>query len=193
MRCRFGNCTSDRAGINKRTKQPYMCCTRHRMYQNNYKKYNRSTPKSVYSFQPLKIMPPLSTSMKVIELEKIITNYHRLFKEFEKVKHKLNTITEAQVLNERHIRDKLAKEVNGKTEHVLPSGDRIDVLTDHIIYEVKTPEQYKSGIGQLTIYHQFFPTHKKVLYITKLASPSKMQYILRDCQSQDIFVQLYSE
>lgn len=131
--------------------------------------------------------------MKVKELEKKITSYHKLFKEVEKIKHKLNTLTEAQVLTERYVRDFLAEEVNGKTEHVLPSGDRIDVLTDDTMYEVKTPEQYKSGIGQLIVYHQFFPEHKKVLYLTKLSSPIKMQYILRDCQSHDIFVQLYSE
>jgi len=197
MRCRFGNCTAQRAGINQRTNQSYTYCTRHRIYQNNYKIRQRAMKKNPgvgpYNLRPRNIMPPPSLQMKVKELEKEICNYHKLFGEVEKIKHKFNTLAEVQVKTEKYVRDQLCSLVNGKTEHVLPSGDRIDVITEDAMYEVKTPEQYKSGIGQLLVYSQFFPKLKKILYLTKLVSPAKMQHILRDCQTHEIYVELFVE
>jgi hypothetical protein len=126
-------------------------------------------------------------------MQKKIIGYQKLFQEVEKLKNKFNTLTETDILTEKYVRDELCKEVNGQTEYILPSGDRIDVITKNAIYEVKTPELYKSAIGQLIIYSQYFPNHKKILYLTKIASPRKMQYILRDCQNQNIFTQLFSQ
>jgi len=127
------------------------------------------------------------------ELERQIYKFQKIFAEVEKLKDKLNTLNATNALPESVVRDELADRVSGKTEHVLPSGDRIDVVTDKAIYEVKTPEQYKAGLGQLCVYGQFFPDHKKILYLTRMCTPNKLEYILRDCQTHDIFVELYNK
>ena len=197
MQCKFGNCTTKRVEINRRTKQPYIYCTRHRIYQNNYKKKRRTLQKNdsnkLYNLRQSITMPPPSMEIKLKELKKELCNYHKLFGEVEKIKYRFNTLTETQVKTEKYVRDQLCSLVNGTSEYVLPSGDRIDVITENAIYEVKRPQQYKSGIGQLLVYSQFCPDRKKILYLTKLASPEKMQYILHNCQIHDIYVELFAE
>ena len=195
MRCLFGNCRAERDVINRKTQLPYSYCHRHRIYQSLRQKQRRRWSKPV---NPLPIIEPIDVILPeplsdTRTLEQRLVAYHKLFGEIEKVKHRLNALPECTVFTEQYVRDQLCAAVNGQIEHVLPSGDRIDVLTADTIYEVKPPEQYKAAIGQLLVYGQFFPLHRKTLYLTKLGTPRKIATILQDCQRHGIFVQLFVE
>jgi hypothetical protein len=191
-KCRYGNCTAERSGINPRTNSLYAYCSRHRLYQSNYRKNKRKIgTKNVFAPR-IDVLPLPTDAAKIKSLEKQVSKFRQLFAEVEKLKDKLNTLNVENVLPESAIRDMLAASICGKTEHVLPSGDRVDIVTEKAIYEVKTPDQYKAGLGQLCVYGQFFPKHKKILYLTKLCTPNRLEHILHDCQTHDIFVELHN-
>lgn len=196
MKCRFGNCTARRVGMNKKTGMLYSSCAYHRAYQNNYWKTKRrlrqAHPETHRFMKSDKITIIPNNNVKIKELEAKLHKFSKLLEEVNNAKNKLNTLDFGNIMSEKEIRDIFAERVNGKTEHVLPSGDRIDVVTNSTIFEIKSPEQYKSGIGQLSVYGQYFPAHKKVLVLTKICTPNKLEHILRDCRNHDIFVELYN-
>lgn len=207
MRCLFGNCKSDRNVLNLKTQLLYSYCDRHRAYQSLRQKQRRRSGKLLcteeaveYALETIVEDPvedpvgdPREDQSQIRSLEQQIAGYHKLFEEIDKIKHRLNALPESMVFTEKYVRDQLAAMVTGQIEYVLPTGDRIDVLTDTAIFEVKPPEQYKAAIGQLLVYGQFFPEHVKILYLTKLCTPRKLSTILHDCQRQGIYVQLFVE
>jgi hypothetical protein len=195
MRCQFGNCKSDRDVVNQKTQVLYSYCRRHRQYQSYRQKQKRKLSK-LWDVEPEEAVEPVE-AVEAEEpyrvLEQRLAAYHKLFLEVDKIKDRLNALPESIVFTEKYVRDQLAAMVHGHKEHVLPTGDRIDVLTEEAIYEVKPPEQYKAAIGQLLVYSQFYPNHQKILYLTKISTPRKMATILRDCQRHGIFTQLFAE
>ena len=197
MRCLFGNCKSDRNVLNLKTQLLYSYCDRHRAYQSLRQKQRRRSGKIERTEEvaagDTTVEDPVGDQSQIRSLEQQIAGYHKLFEEIDKIKHRLNALPESMVFAEKYVRDQLAAMVTGQIEYVLPTGDRIDVLTDTAIFEVKPPEQYKAAIGQLLVYGQFFPDHVKILYLTKLCTPRKLSTILHDCQRQGIYVQLFVE
>lgn len=57
---------------------------------------------------------------------------------------------------ERLVRDTIASLVGGEVEAKTPAGN-IDVLSGKEVIEVKYYKQWKHGLGQVQIYHQFHP------------------------------------
>jgi hypothetical protein len=71
---------------------------------------------------------------------------------------------EAQENKEQIIQLKLQKELGGEIE-VEYEGDFIDLLTDTEIIEIKTASKWKHALGQLLVYSDGFPNHKKRLHL----------------------------
>lgn len=57
-----------------------------------------------------------------------------------------------------------AKVLDAAREISTPAG-RIDLLTDDTIIEIKVAKRWKEAIGQLLCYGQYYPQHKKSLYL----------------------------
>lgn len=58
----------------------------------------------------------------------------------------------------------LWSQVGGVREVPTPFGN-IDLLTDTVLYEVKLASNWKSALGQLLAYGEFYPRHTKVLVV----------------------------
>ena len=57
-----------------------------------------------------------------------------------------------QPQNERQWSAQLAEKVGGETEHQLPDGSRIDILTDDVAWEVEWSDHWEESIGQSSYY-----------------------------------------
>ena len=66
--------------------------------------------------------------------------------------------------SERAVQLRLAKHLKGKCEVETPVG-RIDVLTDSEIIEVKTARGWKSALGQVLAYSDYYPNHNKRVHL----------------------------
>ena len=130
---------------------------------------------------------------EVKELRRLIQKYHCMFTELNRAKDILNSVsqTNGSICLEKTIRDILAANVGGTVEHTLPGGERVDVITDDTIYEVKHPDKYKAAIGQLIVYGRHLPNHKRVLYLTATCRNAKLSDILHDCHKNDIFLRVH--
>lgn len=65
---------------------------------------------------------------------------------------------------EKSIRDRLHSQLNGLVE-VTTSADRIDLLTDTEIIEVKAIKDWKAALGQVLVYSAFYPEHQKRIHL----------------------------
>lgn len=65
---------------------------------------------------------------------------------------------------EKDVVSKLQKSLGGTKEFKTPIG-RIDLLTTIHIVELKLFRQWKSGLGQLLAYSEYFPSHAKQLHL----------------------------
>ncbi|MFM7352010.1 MAG: hypothetical protein ACKO1G_02835, partial [Microcystis aeruginosa] len=83
-------------------------------------------------------------------------------------------------------RDKLAREVGGKTEVYIDKVGRIDVLTNTEIIEVKNTKGWKSAIGQIKSYGQYYPKHKMRVHLFGKLTESKLETIKRVCNLEGI-------
>ena len=83
-------------------------------------------------------------------------------------------------------RDKLAGELGGKTEVYIDKVGRIDVLTNTEIIEVKNTKGWKSAIGQIKSYGQYYPKHKMRVHLFGKLTESKLETIQRVCKLEGI-------
>ena len=83
-------------------------------------------------------------------------------------------------------RDKLARELGGKTEVYIDKVGRIDVLTNTEIIEVKNTKGWKSAIGQIKSYGQYYPKHKMRVHLFGKLTESKLETIKRVCNLEGI-------
>lgn len=67
-------------------------------------------------------------------------------------------------VREKDIRDALAKRLGGETEWVSPAGF-LDIITNSEVIEIQHHIDWKSGLGQVSSYGAFYPTHKKRLHL----------------------------
>lgn len=65
---------------------------------------------------------------------------------------------------EKEIQLRLKEELNAEDEVLTPAG-RIDLLSKNQLIEIKQVKQWKSGIGQLLCYGQYFPSHQLRLHL----------------------------
>ena len=83
-------------------------------------------------------------------------------------------------------RDELARELGGKTEVYIDKVGRIDVLTNTEIIEVKNTKGWKSAIGQIKSYGQYYPKHKMRVHLFGKLTESKLETIQRVCNLEGI-------
>lgn len=65
---------------------------------------------------------------------------------------------------EYEIQQKLNKKLNGTCEVSTKLGI-IDILTNDKIIEIKNMNHWKSALGQILIYSEFYPDHKKCIHL----------------------------
>lgn len=85
-------------------------------------------------------------------------------------------------------RDKLARELRGKTEVHIDKVGRIDILTKTEIIEVKNTKGWKSAIGQIKSYGQYYPRHKMRVHLFGKMTKSKLATIQKMCDSENIIL-----
>lgn len=78
-------------------------------------------------------------------------------------------------------RDRVAKQLKGKTEVTTPSG-RIDVLTKTEVIEVKQASQWKQALGQVLIYSKSYPNHQPRIHLIGDLKQSKLTQIQQECK-----------
>ena len=85
-------------------------------------------------------------------------------------------------------RDKLAKELGGKTEIHIDQVGRIDILTKAEIIEVKNIKGWKSAIGQIKSYGQYYPNHRMRIHLFGKLTESKLKTIQQVCNIEGIIL-----
>ena len=85
---------------------------------------------------------------------------------------------------EKQIQIRLCKELNGIRE-VKTVFVYIDILTSTEIIEIKDGSKWKHGIGQLIVYSEEYPTHKKRLH---LFGVDYNESICKICEKNNIVV-----
>ncbi len=83
-------------------------------------------------------------------------------------------------------RDKLAKRLKGKTEVHIPEIGRIDILTKTEIIEVKHTKSWKSAIGQIKVYGQYYPRYRMRIHLFGKMTQSKLEAIQMSCDQENI-------
>jgi hypothetical protein len=72
------------------------------------------------------------------------------------------------IQRELPIVDQLNIDLNGEREVVTPCG-RIDILTKTEIIEVKKYKGWKAALGQILVYGNFYPQHKKRIHLFNIS------------------------
>ena len=73
---------------------------------------------------------------------------------------------------EFEIQQKLNKKLNGICEVFTELGI-IDILTDNKIIEIKDIKNWKSALGQILVYSEFYPDHKKCIHLYGIENNKK--------------------
>lgn len=99
----------------------------------------------------------------------------------------VGTSASEKVPRERYYRDKLARQLCGETEVPVEDG-RIDVLTCQEIIEVKHIRQWKSALGQILHYGQYYPCHQKRIHLFGVDNEVKLPTIQHTCERRNVIV-----
>jgi len=89
--------------------------------------------------------------------------------------------------SESWYRDRLAKELNGRTEVNTPVG-RIDILTKTQIIEVKRVSGWKAAKGQVKAYGHYYPKHKLRIHLFGEMTETKLKTIQEHCKAEGIIL-----
>lgn len=109
-----------------------------------------------------------------------------------KVNQRLKTRLENSKSPEKQVQNKLAKHLKGATEVPTVAG-RIDILTSSEIIEVKEVRQWKSALGQVLVYGEYYPCHKKRIHLFGKCHDSFVSIVKKHCEKFDVIVTLESE
>ena len=86
---------------------------------------------------------------------------------------------------EKGIQKRLCKELKNAQTEVETPGGFIDILTDDEIIEIKTGKNWKDAIGQILVYSEFYPKHKKRIHLFNIENSI---LINNSCKKHDIVV-----
>jgi hypothetical protein len=88
---------------------------------------------------------------------------------------------------EKQVVDRLQLEIGGERE-VECEGGFVDLLTDEYIVEVKNIKSWKGALGQVLVYGNCFPKHKKciLLFHEIEITNEKKEFITRNCDKYDV-------
>lgn len=123
-----------------------------------------------------------------------ISNYkaHQYLKSISRNRIRINRKIErqeqiAKKYPEKRVQLKLRESMGGLIE-VPCLGGRIDLLTDTEIIEVKVAKQWKSALGQLLIYSQYYPFHRKRMHLFGDITESFLSSVKDHCNKFNIQV-----
>ena len=66
---------------------------------------------------------------------------------------------------ERKVADKIQSAIGGTRELTTQDGERVDLLVDNLLIEVKAASNWDDAIGQILKYKIHFPKHKSVVFL----------------------------
>jgi hypothetical protein len=94
---------------------------------------------------------------------------------------------------ERQITDYLQTIIGGFREVATPDGDRIDLLTESLLLEVKAARDWDNSLGQILKYKLHYPNHKLIIFLfddgfSCEEAKSKLLKIIHDFINVDIHV-----
>jgi hypothetical protein len=81
----------------------------------------------------------------------------------------------------------LAKKLKAHTEVNTVAG-KIDVLTSTQIIEIKEVKGWKSALGQILVYGQFYPSHQKRIHLFGETQESYLEMIRKIVEKYDVIV-----
>jgi hypothetical protein len=82
------------------------------------------------------------------------------------------------------IQKKLHKKYGGQIEVTTQVGD-IDLLTDDLLIEIKTYDNWKCALGQLIAYSTFYPNRDKCMYLFDIGDKD-VKIIKKICNKENI-------
>ena len=88
---------------------------------------------------------------------------------------------------EKKVRDKLHKRLGGEIEVRCLAGS-IDLLTSLEIIEVKQVKGWKSALGQLLTYSDYYPSHAKRIHLFGETQESYLAMIEKHCNKYGVLV-----
>lgn len=93
---------------------------------------------------------------------------------------------------EKRIQLKLKQQLGAKIEVKTPVGN-IDLLTSEHIIEVKKFNQWKHALGQILCYSNYYPNHKKQIYLYENESEKDLEIMKSICKGFGVEVIYYSD
>ena len=78
------------------------------------------------------------------------------------------------------VRDCLASKLNGQVEVSTPVGS-IDILTSSEVIEVKKVNLWKTALGQVLAYSNYYPEHNKRIHLFGKARPEYIELAKQHC------------
>ncbi|WP_193197961.1 hypothetical protein [Nostoc sp. MG11] len=92
---------------------------------------------------------------------------------------------------EKRVKVSLLTKINKMSHPVVEVNtpvEKIDILTDKEIIEVKRVSGWKSAVGQILIYGHYYPNHQKRIHLFGKCSPNIKQLIQLHCDQFNIQV-----
>lgn len=91
------------------------------------------------------------------------------------------------VRTEKEIQLKLQQKLGGEIEIECLAG-RIDLLTSTQIIEVKNVGSWKSALGQILVYGEYYPSHQKRIHLYGETQASYLELIRKHCSKFSVVV-----
>lgn len=89
---------------------------------------------------------------------------------------------------EAFYRDKLARQLNGRTEVRTPDGGRIDIVTSTEIIEVKVAKNWRNALGQIKAYGVSFPKHRQRVHLFGDTDKIDRRFVEKVCLKEGVRV-----
>jgi hypothetical protein len=86
---------------------------------------------------------------------------------------------------EKRIQKTLQENWGGDVEVITPVG-RIDLLTPTAVVEIKDVRQWKSALGQILVYHNYYPSHEMILVLFGASHSSFKEIVEHHCSKFNI-------
>ena len=88
---------------------------------------------------------------------------------------------------ESEIRDTLKNIIGGETEVKTLAG-KIDLLTNDEIIELKSIKSWKSALGQILVYGDYYPNHQKRIHLFGETQKSYLDMVIKHCKKRNVIV-----
>lgn len=87
--------------------------------------------------------------------------------------------------SEKRMQSRIHAQLGGSKEVKTPLG-RIDLLTSTHLIEIKNFKDWKSAVGQVLVYKEFYPDRQACIYLFAKEIPQHLEVIERACRKHSI-------